>query len=45
MVARMIALSLRDVAGAIAVAVLSWPVLNLLDRIALGLECAKVACQ
>ena len=36
----MIALSLRDVAGALAVAALCWPVFNLIDRISFGLQVA-----
>ena len=38
----MIALSPRDIALAFAAAAASWPVLNLIDRIAYGLQVAGV---
>jgi hypothetical protein len=41
----MIALSPRDIGVAIATALAGSFVLHLIDRAALGIECARIACQ
>ena len=41
----MIALSPRDIGVAAATALALGSVLHLIDRIALGIECARIACQ